>query len=99
MRTASDELMSGADPPHLVPSIGSAPSDRLHTSTGASILKRLFTARAFFRDPVGYAACARGDVFPLAAGPARFAVVRDPAEVRRILVTDVADFPVGRWKR
>jgi len=59
------------------------------------------TARTFFRDPVAYVRARGGEagVILLAAGPRRFALVRDPEEVWRVLVTDAAAFRQGKWKR
>jgi cytochrome P450 len=61
----------------------------------------LFSARSFFRDPVGYAAEHGEDGAPLrlAAGPSRFLLVRDPQAVWRVLVTDADSFEPGKWKR
>ena len=63
-------------------------------------LRSPFSARSFFRDPVGYTEReARGDMMSLAAGPVRFAVVRSAAEAWRILVTESPDYEAGRWKQ
>ena len=61
----------------------------------------LLSARAFFRDPVGYVRvhAEDGAALPLAAGPSRFLLIRDPHEVWRVLVTDSASFRPGKWKR
>jgi cytochrome P450 len=61
----------------------------------------LLSARAFFRDPVGYVRAngRNGAALPLAAGPSRFLLLRDPHEVWRVLVTDAASFRPGKWKR
>ena len=61
----------------------------------------MLSARSFFRDPVEYVA-AHGDgrgTIRLSAGPARFVLVRDPALVWRVLVTDGDSFAPGKWKR
>jgi cyclooctat-9-en-7-ol 5-monooxygenase len=65
------------------------------------VIRSLFSARSFFRDPIGYVS-AQGDdgaPLPLAAGPSRFVLVRDPQAVWRILVTDADSFRPGKWKR
>ena len=61
----------------------------------------LFSARSFFRDPVGYASAQGDDGAPVrfAAGPSRFVLVRDPQAVWRVLVTDADSFRPGKWKR
>ena len=59
------------------------------------------SARAFFRDPVGYVGSHGGDeaVVHLSAGRGRYALVRDPDAIWRVLVTDGASFAPGKWKR
>lgn len=63
--------------------------------------RALFSARSFFRDPVGYVernadgAAALG----LRAGPSRFVVVRDPELVWHVLVRDGDAYVPGKWKR
>jgi cytochrome P450 len=61
---------------------------------------RLLSARAFFRDPVGYVRerGENGAVLRL-AGPGRSLLVRDPEAVWRVLVTDADSFRQGKWKR
>jgi cytochrome P450 len=64
------------------------------------VVRSLFSARSFFRDPVGYvSAHGGGGDLRLAAGPARFVVVRDPQAVWSVLVTDADSFRPGKWKR
>jgi cytochrome P450 len=65
------------------------------------VVRSLFSARSFFRDPVGYVGAHGEDGAPLrlAAGSGRFLLVRDPQEVWRILVTDADAFRPGKWKR
>jgi cytochrome P450 len=65
------------------------------------VVRALFSARSFFRDPVGYASAHGEDGAPLrlAAGPSRFLLVRDPQAVWRVLVTDAESFKPGKWKR
>lgn len=58
----------------------------------------LRSASAFFRDPVGYATRSSGDLVELAAPTGRFALVRDPGEIWRVLVTDADRFRQGKWK-
>jgi cytochrome P450 len=65
------------------------------------VVRSLFSARSFFRDPVGYvdAHGEDGAALRLAAGPSRFLLVRDPHDVWRVLVTDADSFKPGKWKR
>jgi cytochrome P450 len=65
------------------------------------VVRSLFSARSFFRDPVGYASVHGEDGAPLrlAAGPSRFLLVRDPQEVWGVLVTDADSYRPGKWKR
>jgi pentalenene oxygenase len=58
------------------------------------------TARAFFRDPLGYVE-ARGPsgVVHLAAGRSRYVLVRDPDAIWRVLVSDGGAYAPGKWKR
>jgi cytochrome P450 len=65
------------------------------------VARSLFSARSFFRDPVGYvdAHGENGAPLRLAAVTGRFVLVRDPQEVWRILVTDADAFRPGKWKR
>jgi len=65
------------------------------------VVRSLFSARSFFRDPVGYVSAHGEDGAPLrlAAGPSRFVLVRDPQAVWRVLVTDADSFRPGKWKR
>src|SRR5207244_4001461 len=67
----------------------------------APVVWSLFSARSFFRDPVGYASAQGDDGAPVrfAAGPSRFVLVRDPQAVWRVLVTDADSFRPGKWKR
>jgi cytochrome P450 len=59
-----------------------------------------FSARAFFRDPLGFVR-GHADLGPvrLAAGPSRFVLLREPEAIWRILVTDADSFQQGKWKR
>jgi cytochrome P450 len=65
------------------------------------VVRSLFSARSFFRDPVGYVDThgEEGAALQLAAGPSRFRLVRDPQAVWRVLVTDADSFKPGKWKR
>jgi cytochrome P450 len=58
------------------------------------------SAREFFRDPLGYVRSSGEDVhtLELTAGLTPFAVVRDPDEIWRVLVTNSGSFRQGRWK-
>ena len=58
-----------------------------------------FPARTFFADPVEFAAAHRQPLVRLKAMTGDAAVVQDPAEAWRILVTDSARFRQGKWKR
>ncbi len=62
---------------------------------------RLLSARAFFRDPIEYVRARGGDaaVLHLAAGPGRFALVREPEAIWKVLVTDARAYGPGKWKR
>jgi cytochrome P450 len=59
------------------------------------------SARAFFRDPVGYVNSRRdrAALTRLAAGPSRYALVRHPDAIWRVLVADADSFRQGKWKR
>ena len=59
------------------------------------------SARAFFRDPLGYVESeANGDaVVRFAAGRRRYVLVRDPDAIWRVLVSDGASYAQGKWKR
>lgn len=60
-----------------------------------------FSARAFFRDPRAFVARpgnGRG-VLRLRAGRRRFALILEPEDIWRVLVTDGAVFHPGKWKR
>lgn len=58
------------------------------------------TARAFFRDPLGYVRDADGDGLVRFAAPReRYVLVRDPAAIWRVLVSDGDVFRQGKWKR
>jgi cytochrome P450 len=61
----------------------------------------LLSARAFFRDPIEYVRTWGGDAaaLRLAAGPKRFALVREPEAIWNVLVTDARSFRPGKWKR
>jgi cytochrome P450 len=63
------------------------------------IALQILSSRAFFRDPVGYAALHPSSVLDLASPSGRAALVRDPDEAWRILVTDADRFRQGKWKR
>jgi cytochrome P450 len=65
------------------------------------VVRSLFSARSFFRDPVGYVDAHAEDGAPLrlAAPTGRFLLVRDPQAVWRVLVTDADSFKPGKWKR
>jgi len=65
------------------------------------VVRALFSARSFFRDPVGYVDVHGEDGAPLrlAAPTGRFVLVRDPQEVWRVLVTDADSYKPGKWKR
>jgi cyclooctat-9-en-7-ol 5-monooxygenase len=65
------------------------------------VVRSLFSARSFFRDPVGYvdAHGEDGAALRLAAPTGRFVLVRDPQAVWRVLVTDADSFEPGKWKR
>jgi cytochrome P450 len=65
------------------------------------VVRSLFSARSFFRDPVGYVGAHGEDGAPLqlAAPTGRFVLVRDPDEVWRVLVTDADSYRPGKWKR
>jgi cytochrome P450 len=65
------------------------------------VVRSLFSARSFFRDPVGYvdAHGEDGAALRLTAGPSRFLLVRDPQAVWRVLVTDADSYKPGKWKR
>jgi cytochrome P450 len=65
------------------------------------VVRSLFSARSFFRDPVGYVDAHAEDGAPLrlAAGPSRFLLVRDPQAVWGVLVTDAGSYRPGKWKR
>jgi len=65
------------------------------------MVRALFSARSFFRDPVGYvdAHGEDGASLRLAAPTGRFVLVRDPQEVWRVLVTDADSYKPGKWKR
>jgi len=65
------------------------------------VVRALFSARSFFRDPVGYvdAHGEDGASLRLAAPTGRFVLVRDPQEVWRVLVTDADSYKPGKWKR
>lgn len=54
----------------------------------------------FFRDPEAYATqLTAGEPFTRLYGVrARFVLVRDPEAIWKVLVSDAADFRVGRWK-
>jgi cytochrome P450 len=58
------------------------------------------SARAFFRDPVGYVSSRRDSaaLTRLAAGPSRYALVRDPDAIWRVLVADADSYRQGKWK-
>jgi cytochrome P450 len=59
------------------------------------------SARAFFRDPVGYVRT-HGEAMEalrFAAGRRGFVLARDPETVWRVLVTDADSFRPGKWKR
>ena len=56
-------------------------------------------ARAFFGDPVGFAESHPARLVELSAPVGNAALVQDPAEAWRILVTDAAQFRQGKWKR
>ncbi len=56
-------------------------------------------ARAFFRDPVAFAAAHPDPLVKLSALTGRAALVQDPEEAWRILVTDADRFGQGKWKR
>jgi cytochrome P450 len=64
------------------------------------VVRSLFSARSFFRDPVGYAAEHGEDGAPLrlAAGWSRFRLVRNPQAVWGVLVTDAGSYRPGKWK-
>ncbi|CAB4877870.1 unannotated protein [freshwater metagenome] len=59
------------------------------------------SARAFFRDPLGYAIPGPGDgpLLRMRAGAAPQVLVRDPDAVWQVLVTDGDRYGVGKWKR
>ena len=65
------------------------------------MVRSLFSARSFFRDPVGYVDThgEEGAPLRLAAPTGRFVLVRDPQAVWRVLVTDADSFEPGKWKR
>jgi cytochrome P450 len=65
------------------------------------VVRSPFSARSFFRDPVGYVDThgEEGAALRLAAGPSRFLLVHDPQAVWRVLVTDADSFKPGKWKR
>jgi cytochrome P450 len=65
------------------------------------VVRSFFSARSFFRDPVGYVDAHGEDGAPLrlSAPAGRFVLVRDPQEVWRVLVTDADSFRPGKWKR
>jgi cyclooctat-9-en-7-ol 5-monooxygenase len=65
------------------------------------VVLSLFSARSFFRDPVGYVDAHGEDGAPLrlAAPTGRFVLVREPREVWRVLVTDAGSYKPGKWKR
>ncbi len=56
-------------------------------------------ARAFFGDPVGFAAAHPERLVELRALTGAAALVQDPEEAWRILVTDATRFEQGKWKR
>jgi len=60
---------------------------------------RRLSARAFFRDPVGYARACPESVIRFSAPTGGFALIRDPAEIWRLLVTDAGSLTPGKWKR
>lgn len=55
--------------------------------------------RAFFSDPAGFAEQHPAGLVELSALTGNAALVQDPAEAWRILVTDAAQFRQGKWKR
>jgi cytochrome P450 len=58
------------------------------------------TARAFFRDPLGYVRGAGGDgIVRFAAPGGRYVLVRDPDAIWRVLVSEGDVFRPGKWKR
>ncbi|MGH2956747.1 MAG: cytochrome P450 [Solirubrobacterales bacterium] len=59
------------------------------------------SARSFFRDPLGHvrAQGGNGEVIRLRAGTGRYAVIRDPDAIWRVLVTESGSFRQGKWKR
>ena len=59
------------------------------------------SARAFFRDPVGYVDAESGGdgVVRFAAGTSPYVVVRDPDAVWQVLVAGGTDYAPGKWKR
>jgi cytochrome P450 len=65
------------------------------------VYPRLLSARSFFRDPVGYARARRDDhgIVRLRAGPSRYALIRAPDVIWRVLVAEAGSFRQGKWKR
>src|SRR5215471_10582144 len=59
----------------------------------------LLSARAFFRDPHAYLRGRDERVVHLAAGPKRFALLREPDAIWQALVTDAGSYRHGKWKR
>ncbi len=57
------------------------------------------SARSFFADPVGFAAAHPEPIVELGAATGDAALVADPDEAWRILVTDAGRFRQGKWKR
>jgi cytochrome P450 len=57
------------------------------------------SARRFFADPTAYVRGVEESVVPFAAGHERYALVRDPELIWRVLVTDSVAYRPGKWKR